>query len=67
MLKTDALQSVESGFYSAINEDGVKIYVARQKGCGWTVYTPTHHGWYEAVDYDESGLAECVRYKKLDF
>lgn len=48
MLKTDALQSVESGFYSAINEDGVKIYVARQKGCGWTVYTPTHHGRYEA-------------------
>ena len=64
MYKTNELQNLESGLYSATNEDGKMIYVCRQVGSGWSVYTPTHDGWHEVVDYDEAGEQECVRYTK---
>lgn len=63
-MKTNELQSLESGLYSATNEDGKRIIIERQKGSGWTISTPTHHDWYEVVDYDEDGNQECVRYSK---
>ena len=65
MLKTDNLKSLDSGMYKAVNEDGKEILIMRQVGQGWAVYTPTHNGWYQIADYDESGSIECERYTKM--
>ncbi len=60
----EKLRSLESGMYSATNEDGKTVIIFRQKGKGWSIQTPTHHDWYETVDYDENGEQESVSYGK---
>ena len=54
----------DSGMYSGIDEEGKKVIIVREKGCGFTTMTETHNGWFECVDYDEDGNCEGVRYEK---
>ena len=63
-MKYNELQSLETGMYSATNEDGEDVIIFRQKGCGWKIQKHTHHDWYETVYYDEDGNQECVTYGK---
>lgn len=63
-LMTDNLAHLESGHYTARNEDGKLIRIERTKGKGWIVKTPTHHGWWEVVFYTEEGDQEGVTYEK---
>jgi len=63
-LMTNNLSHLQSGQYTARNEDGKLIKIERKQGEGWTVKTPTHHGWWEVVFYTEEGDQEGVTYEK---
>lgn len=63
-MNKEKIQKLESGFYGAINEDGKRVYVRRQKGEGWSISTPTHDRWREVAMYDEDGEYEGVTYER---
>ena len=63
-LNAEEILAQPSGLYSGVNSDGQQVMISRQKNHGFIIMNPTHNGWYECNEYNESGELVGTTYEK---